>query len=256
MLHQNKHDWGHTVGILREKQGCFARLPNENSQLDEGGGSPASPRRREYTCWSCWKFGHGVVLPCETGSKVTKLEILSPSDFLQDGSLQTLQNPPMLFYKLTFVLKWKARPEHPWAAAVTAGHQPPGGAVGSTSPGPNANGGRELRAEGMPPPASLEWNKAKISAATETSCSHSPLQSFFQDASQTQVLSGFWPNEIKHILIQKFANLALTSKTCALGPHLYCLKLFSMRLFVKSVYQTLHSHRIMQQLGAFKDKVH
>lgn len=38
----------------------------------------------------------------EEDSKVKELEIPSLPDFLQGGSLQTLQTPALLFYKLTF----------------------------------------------------------------------------------------------------------------------------------------------------------
>ncbi|EAW85969.1 hCG2041399 [Homo sapiens] len=68
------------------------------------------------------------------------MTIPSLPDFLRDGSLKTPQTPAPPFYKLTFVLKEKARPLRPRAAAKTAGHPPPApdGAVEATSQAPDA----------------------------------------------------------------------------------------------------------------------
>lgn len=50
----------------------------------------------------------GWCCPDEEGSEVKELEMLSLPDFLPRGSLQTLQTPALLFYKLTFGRKGRA----------------------------------------------------------------------------------------------------------------------------------------------------
>lgn len=191
------------------------------------------------------------------------MEILSLPDFLQDGSLQTLRTPALLFYKMTFVLKGKAQPLRPpgrqrrpqgassWAEPLTR--------CGCPTP---AAYGRELHLERCWSAAFLEQktlrnfsNYGVLKNNVQTlSFLLSLLYNSFQDTSQVQIFSGIWPKEIKYGPIE---NLGVTSKTWATGPHLPLSKieLFSVRPSVESVYPTLYSHGIVSHFWGFKNKV-
>lgn len=60
---------------------------------------PAEAAGSHVTGWCC---------PDEEGSEVKELEMPSLPDFLPRGSLQTLQTPALLFYKLTSGRKGRA----------------------------------------------------------------------------------------------------------------------------------------------------
>lgn len=109
-----------TTAAEREKVNAFAGKPIENCHNPTGEGSrtpplpavrvPAQAVGSQVTGWS----GLG-----EEGSKVKELEILSLPDFLQGGSLQTLQTPAPLFYKLTFGRRGRA--STPWGCSNDQG---------------------------------------------------------------------------------------------------------------------------------------
>lgn len=176
-------------------------------------------------------------------------------------------------YFINWHLCWKESPGlcAPRAATRTSGGQPRGWAV-DASPTPNV---RRTEAFDAPPTSNIRRTQAQTARVgvvilgfpgwkklrnfsyygiLKNNFSLSHLYYSFQDTSQVHILSGIWPKEINY---SPFITLRIWTSLVKPAPQAlicHCPKLFSIRPFVKSIYQTLHLHKIGQRFSGFKTK--